>query len=69
MVQRTRVLIVDDSAHTRDVLRAMLRTWPEVTVVGEAANGQDALRLVAEARPDVVLMDLQMPVLDGAQTE
>jgi DNA-binding NarL/FixJ family response regulator len=66
MVQRTRVLIVDDSAHTRDGLRALLRTWPEITVVGEATNGQDALGLVAACRPDVVLMDLQMPVLDGA---
>lgn len=40
-------------------------TWPEIEVVGEAANGQDAVRLVAESRPDVVLMDLEMPVLDG----
>jgi DNA-binding NarL/FixJ family response regulator len=67
MAQSTRVLIADDSARARDGLRALLATWPEITVVGEAANGQDAVRLVAECRPDIVLMDLQMPVLDGVQ--
>jgi DNA-binding NarL/FixJ family response regulator len=67
MAQPTRVLIADDSAHARDGLRALLATWPEIAVVGEAANGQDAVRLVAEYRPDIVLMDLHMPVLDGVQ--
>ena len=67
MAQRTRVLIVDDSAHTRTGLRALLATWAAVEVVGEAANGRDALRLVAEQAPDIVLMDLQMPVLDGVE--
>ncbi len=65
MAQLTRVLIVDDSARARVGLRHLLTTWPEIEVVGEAANGQDAVRLVAESRPDVVLMDLEMPVLDG----
>lgn len=67
MTQQLRVLIVDDSAHARDGLRALLATWPQVAVVGEAANGQEALRLVEEYRPDAVLMDVQMPVLDGVQ--
>jgi DNA-binding NarL/FixJ family response regulator len=67
MAQPLRVLVADDSAHARAGLRALLATWPEVEVVGEAANGQEALHLAAECRPDVVLMDLQMPVLDGAQ--
>ncbi|HEX9370604.1 MAG TPA: response regulator transcription factor [Roseiflexaceae bacterium] len=67
MTQPTRVLIADDSVRARDGLRAMLATWPAVEVVGEAANGQDAVRLVPECRPDVVLMDLRMPVLDGVQ--
>jgi DNA-binding NarL/FixJ family response regulator len=67
MAQPTRVLIADDSAHARNGLRALLATWPEIAVVGEAANGQDAVRLVAEYRPDIVLMDLHMPVLDGVQ--
>jgi DNA-binding NarL/FixJ family response regulator len=67
MVQQLRVLIVDDSTHARDGLRALLATWPQIAVVGEAANGQEALRLVEECRPDAVLMDVQMPVLDGVQ--
>ena len=67
MAQPTRVLIADDSVHAREGLRALLRMRPEIEVVGEAANGQDAVRLVAECRPDIVLMDLQMPVLDGVQ--
>ena len=48
-------------------LRALLATWPEIAVVGEATDGQDAVRQVAECQPDVVLMDLHMPVLDGVQ--
>jgi DNA-binding NarL/FixJ family response regulator len=67
MAQPTRVLIADDSARARDGLRALLATWSEITVVGEAANGQDAVQQVAECQPDVVLMDLHMPVLDGVQ--
>jgi DNA-binding NarL/FixJ family response regulator len=67
MAQSTRVLIVDDSVRTRDGLRALLTMRPEIEVVGEATNGQDAVRLVAECRPDIVLMDLHMPVLDGVQ--
>ncbi len=67
MAQPIRVLIADDSARARDGLRALLSTWPEVEVVGEAANGQDAVRLVTECRPDVVLMDLHMPAMDGVQ--
>jgi DNA-binding NarL/FixJ family response regulator len=67
MAQPIRVLIADDSARTREGLRVLFATWPEIMVVGEAADGQEALRLVAESRPDVVLMDLHMPVLDGVQ--
>ena len=67
MAQPTRVLIADDSARARDGLRALLTIRPEIEVVGEASNGQDAVRMVAECRPDVVLMDLHMPVLDGIQ--
>ena len=67
IVQPIRIVIADDSARARDGLRALLTTWPEVEVVGEAVNGQEALKRVAECRPDIVLMDLQMPVLDGVQ--
>ena len=67
MAQPIRVLIADDNARTREGLRVLFATWPEITVVAEAADGQEALRLVTEHSPDVVLMDLHMPVLDGLQ--
>jgi DNA-binding NarL/FixJ family response regulator len=61
-----RVLIVDDQALFREGLRTLLSVRPEIEVVGEAANGEEALRQAAALQPQVVLMDLQMPVLDGA---
>ena len=67
MAQVTRVLIADDSARAREGLRALLTMWQEIEVIGEACNGQDAVRLVAEHQPNIVLMDLHMPVLDGVQ--
>jgi DNA-binding NarL/FixJ family response regulator len=60
-----RVLIADDQALFREGLRTLLSTRPEVEVVGEAANGEEALALVDALHPDVVLMDLRMPVMDG----
>ncbi|WP_340681702.1 response regulator transcription factor [Amycolatopsis coloradensis] len=60
-----RVLIVDDQALFREALATLLEVQPEIDVVGEAANGQEAVRRCAELRPDVALMDLRMPVLDG----
>ncbi len=60
-----RVLLVDDQTLFRAGLRTLLSTRPEVEVVGDAENGQNALAVAAETRPDVVLMDLKMPVLDG----
>jgi DNA-binding NarL/FixJ family response regulator len=60
-----RVLITDDRAQAREGLRALLDTVAGVQVVGEAADGLEAVRQVQEQRPDVVLMDAMMPVLDG----
>jgi len=60
-----RVLIVDDQALFREALATLLEVQPEIEVVGEAADGEQAVRLCAELRPDVALMDLRMPVLDG----
>jgi DNA-binding NarL/FixJ family response regulator len=60
-----RVLVVDDHPVVRDGLRGMLHGQPDLEVVGEAANGLEALAAVAKHRPDVVLMDLRMPELDG----
>ena len=64
---KTRILIADDHALLRVGLRTMLDTQPDMTVVGEAANGRDAVAKARELRPDVVVMDLMMPKLDGAE--
>jgi two-component system LytT family response regulator len=60
-----RVLIVDDEEPARLALRAALATMADVTVAGECAHGFDAVRAVADVHPDVVLLDVQMPKLDG----
>ncbi|MGW5261328.1 response regulator transcription factor [Microbispora sp. NPDC004025] len=62
-----RVLVVDDQAVVRDGLVLLLGLLPEIEVVGSAADGEAALRLVADERPDVVLMDLRMPRMDGVE--
>lgn len=67
MGQHIRVLIADELPRSRGGLRAVLATWPQVEVVGEAADGQETVRLVEERRPDVVLMDVRMPVMDGIE--
>lgn len=63
-----RILIVDDQALFREGLRTLLSVQPDLDVVGEAANGEEALRQVALLHPDVALMDLRMPILDGVTT-
>jgi len=65
MTSPIRVLLVDDQALFREGLRTLLGMQPGLVVVGEAANGEEALRLAAKLGPQVVLMDLRMPVLDG----
>jgi DNA-binding NarL/FixJ family response regulator len=64
-VQRIRVAIVDDLALFREGLRGLLEVHDDIDVVGEASNGEEAIALARSLRPDVVLMDLRMPVLDG----
>jgi DNA-binding NarL/FixJ family response regulator len=61
----TRCLIVDDQAMVREGFGALLDAQPGLSVVGLAANGADAVRLAGELKPDVVLMDVRMPVMDG----
>ena len=60
-----RVLIVDDEAFARQRLRRLLTEQPDVEVVGEAANGREAIALITTHDPDVVLLDVQMPRVDG----
>ena len=60
-----RVVVVDDHPVVRDGLRGMLGGQPDLTVVGDAGDGREAIAVVARERPDVVLMDLRMPQLDG----
>jgi DNA-binding NarL/FixJ family response regulator len=63
----TSVLIVDDQALVRVGLRKILEAEPETTVDGEAGDGEDAVTEARRLRPDVVLMDIRMPVLDGIE--
>ena len=60
-----RVLLVDDQALFREALSTLLEVRPEIEVVGQAGDGAEALGRAARTRPDVVLMDMRMPVLDG----
>jgi DNA-binding NarL/FixJ family response regulator len=64
---RIRVLLVDDQALIRAGFRALLDAEDDIEVVAEAANGREAVTLAAEHRPDVALVDIQMPVLDGIE--
>src|SRR6266404_8743328 len=63
--QRIRVLIGDDHTVVREGLLLLLEGRPDLVVVGEASNGREAVDLWKKHRPDVTLLDLQMPVLDG----
>ena len=62
---RVRILIADDNPHVRRELRTLLPLAGEIEIAGEAADGQEAVRLAQALQPQVVLMDLEMPVLDG----
>jgi two-component system response regulator NreC len=66
-MQKIKVLIVDDHTLVRDGIRALLSLVADIKVVGEAANGREALEKVKKLAPDVVLMDLAMPILSGLE--
>jgi len=65
--QKLKLFIADDHSLLRLGLKALFKYEKDFTVVGEAANGRDAVKLVVETRPDVVIMDLMMPVMGGVE--
>lgn len=67
-MNRIRVLVVDDQTVVREGLVAILANYPEVEVIGQAADGNQALGIIRQEKPNVVLLDLQMPGLDGLAT-
>lgn len=66
-MNRIRIIVVDDHALFRRGLISLLEEMPEFHVVGEAVNGQEALAVIERVQPDVVLLDINMPVMDGIQ--
>ena len=62
-----RVLLADDHALFRHGMKSLLESEPDIRVIGEAGNGREAIRFAADTRPDVILMDIQMPELDGVK--
>ncbi len=64
-VKQIRILLVDDQSLFREALRTLLSLQPDFDIVGEAPNGEHAVALAAQLTPDVILMDLRMPVLNG----
>jgi two-component system LytT family response regulator len=65
MSARLRIVIADDERPARSFLRALLRSFEDVVVIGEAASGQEAVTMIEHERPDLALLDLHMPELDG----
>jgi DNA-binding NarL/FixJ family response regulator len=64
---RARLVVADDHARSRQALCALLGTCADLVVVGEAADGAHAIELVAHEQPEIVVLDLDMPILDGLQ--
>lgn len=67
MDEKLRLMIVDDNPHARKALSALISTMDGLNVVDEASDGEDALSKIECQAPDMVLMDVQMPVMDGLQ--
>lgn len=64
---RCRIVICDDQAHYRRLVVSVIELDPDLEVVGEAANGREAVELAERLRPDLLLLDLAMPVMDGLE--
>jgi two-component system chemotaxis response regulator CheB len=67
VVVEVRVLVVDDSPIARGLFCSLLKTEPGISVIGTAENGKDAVEKAVDLKPDVILMDIQMPVMDGLE--
>jgi DNA-binding NarL/FixJ family response regulator len=66
-MDKVKIMIVDDHNMLREGIRALLSVYDEIDVVGEAANGRDGIKKALECKPDVILMDLVMPDMDGLE--
>src|SRR4026208_2428137 len=66
--RKVRILVVDDESVVREGIVAILTLQPDIEVVGEATNGIEALQLARKAKPDVILLDMVMPLQDGLTT-
>ncbi len=66
-VRRIRLLLVDDHSMVRQALRNHVARWPDIELVGEAADGEEAVRLTDKLSPDVVVMDIRMPRMNGIE--
>jgi two-component system response regulator NreC len=66
-MQKIRVLVVDDHTIVREGICSLLGLTPDIEMVGEAANGREALEMVSKLRPDLVLMDISMPIMGGVE--
>ncbi|MBN1535440.1 MAG: response regulator transcription factor [Anaerolineales bacterium] len=66
-IEKTKLLLVDDHVLFRDGLRELINHWEEFIVIGDATNGREAVEFCKQNQPDVVLMDVQMPVMSGVE--
>jgi len=66
-MEKIRILLVDDNEVVREGLKSILEPQPDIEVIGQATDGLDAVAKAEELRPDVILMDAQMPVMDGTE--
>jgi len=66
-LNKCRILLVDDHAPTRETLRKVLASYDDLHIMGEAADGKEAIQMVEECQPDVILMDIRMPRMNGVE--
>ena len=67
MDENKRLMIVDDNPHARKALSAFISTQDRLSVIGEASNGEDVLEKIESCPPDIILMDVHMPIMDGLE--